>query len=475
MEQQRTKYLAKNTALFALNSIGTKVITFLLVPIYTKAFTTAEYGTVDLITTIATLLVPLITINIGEAVMRFALDEDTDKNDIMSIGLFFVALSLVLGTSIVFILTFFPDIEVSRKMVYFYCVFQGIYQTLSCNLRGQEKLFNYAVANILNTLLAAAFNIIFLLGLKIGINGYFYAYIIAFILSGIYCFVTGDVIRTIRHFKIDKKLLKSMAQYSIVLVPNSFMWWIMNSSDHIMVTSMIGIAANGIYAISYKIPSILSAFSTVFNQAWSYSAIHENKSIDREEFNNQMYDKLIQFQAIVTVLLMCVMKFFMKIYVQSEYYTAWEYTPYLLIGNFFLTMGTFLSTSYTVNKDSRGFLFSGSIGALVNLMLNGILIPVMHIHGAALATCISYITVFLYRVKDTKKYMIIHVFKREYILNYFILVLTGCTMAIPSYLGQILLFLEAAGILIINKRFVIECLNMAMHIAGKRNRNENGM
>ena len=85
---KRKQYLVKNTALFALNVIGTKLIIFLLVPLYTNAFTTAEYGTVDLINTIVTILVPIITINIGESVMRFALDENSDKNHIMSIGLF---------------------------------------------------------------------------------------------------------------------------------------------------------------------------------------------------------------------------------------------------------------------------------------------------------------------------------------------------------------------------------------------------
>ena len=57
---QRKKYLAKNTALFALNTIGTKLIIFLLVPLYTKAFTTSEYGIVDLVTTIGAILVPII-------------------------------------------------------------------------------------------------------------------------------------------------------------------------------------------------------------------------------------------------------------------------------------------------------------------------------------------------------------------------------------------------------------------------------
>lgn len=461
---QRKQYLAKNTALFALNSIGTRIITFLLVPLYTKAFTTSEFGAVDLVTTIGTILVPIITINIGEAVMRFALDDGANQNDIMSIGIFYAVLSFLFGFSAFLIAGIFPQISVSGWLVYCYCVSQGLYMTFSCNLRGQEKLFHYAVGNILHTFIAAGLNILFLIGMKLGVKGYFYAYILSNIVTFLYCFAVGDVIKTIRQFHIDTKLMRKMVTYAIVLVPNSLMWWIMNSSDHVMVTSMIGIAANGIYAVSYKIPSILSSLSTVFNQAWSYSAIHENTSKDSVEFNNLMFDKLVRFQLIITVFLMGVMKPFLKIYVQPAYYEAWKYTPYLLVGYFFLTMGTFLSTIYTVQKDSKGFLFSGTVGAVMNIMLNWFLIPLWGIHGAAFATCVSYIMVFLYRAKDTRKYMVIHVFRPEYIIGYMLLIITAFSMAIPYRWGYTVLLLEFITMVIINRKFAAECFETAKRI-----------
>ena len=94
---QRAQFLAKNTALFALNSIGTRIISFLLVPLYTVVFTTSDYGAIDLVSTIATILVPFITINIGESVMRFALDKDANRSHIMSIGIFFMFFFTFIG------------------------------------------------------------------------------------------------------------------------------------------------------------------------------------------------------------------------------------------------------------------------------------------------------------------------------------------------------------------------------------------
>ena len=464
----RKNYLAKNTALFALNTIGTKLIAFLLVPLYTKAFSTPEYGAVDLIATIGVILIPIITINIGEAVMRFSLDDNANRNDIMSVGLFYAALSFFFGFVTLLVVHFFPQITVNGWLVYLYCVSQGLYLVFSCNLRGQEKLLHYAIGNILQTFLVAILNIVFLIVLKIGINGFFYAYALANFIAFLYCAVFGNVKETLQSFRLDRKLMKAMVSYAIVLVPNSLMWWIMNSSDHIMVTSMIGIAANGIYAVSYKIPSILSAMSTVFNQAWSYSAIHEDKSDDREAFNNNMFDRLVRFQLLITVFLMGIMKPFLRIYVrQPAYYEAWKYTPYLLVGYFFLTLGTFLSTIYTVQKDSKGFLYSGSAGAILNVLLNFILIPIMGVHGAAFATCVSYITVFLYRSVDTRKYMVVHVFKREYVIGYVLLILTAVSMAIPYRWGYAVLAVEFLTVVAMNRSFVAECFQMAKRILSK--------
>jgi len=454
-QNSRKRYLLINTVLFAINSIGTRIITFLLVPLYTNVFSTAEYGVIDLITTIGIILVPIITVNIGEAVMRFSLDEDADKTTIASVGVFFSAISFLLGSIVVFTWNFFPQIGINKWVVYLYCVSQGLYITFSCNLRGQEKLAQFAIGNIIHTFAVATLNIVLLIYVKLGVNGYFGAYIISNIVTVLYCIVVGDVIEVLKRFRLRRELMKSMIAYSIVLVPNSLMWWIMNSSDHIMVTSMIGAAANGIYAVSYKIPSILSSLSTVFNQAWSYSAIKENKSEDKEAFNNNMFDMLVSFQLIVTVFLMFIIKPFLKIYVQESYYEAWKYTPYLLTGYFFLTMGTFLSTQYTVNKDSKGFLLSGTIGAIINIVLNALLIPKFKIHGAAFATCISYISVFLYRVIDTKKYIKINVFWGKYVIGYVILIITAITMFVPGRAGISLLLVELLSILILYRKFLI--------------------
>lgn len=462
--QQRNKYLLKNTVIFSIGNFGTKIISFFLVPLYTNILTTREYGTVDLIYTIGMVLVPLLTLNIGESIMRFALDKDADCDKIMSTGITILIFGAIIGLLILPIANLFESVSNYSIYIYLYTLTLAFSQIFLCYLRGKEFLLKYSIGNIIQSLTIAIFNIIFLIGMKKGIEGYLMAYILANVCTGLYGFWARKVNLVIKKYSIDIELSKNMIKYSVVLIPNSFMWWIMNSSDRMMVSAMISVTANGVYAVAYKIPTLLSTITTIFNQAWSYSAIREDESEDKEEYNNRVYENLVTIVIVVATGLLMIMKPFLSVYVGKEYYTAWHYVPYLIVGFVFMTLGSFIATSYTVHKDSMGFLISGTVGAIINLILNFILIPMMGVSGAAFATCISYFGVFVYRIKDTQKYIKLRVFKRKQICGYALLILSAMTCYLDNCIGQTLLVIEFICIILLNKEFVKGMLKIIFKI-----------
>lgn len=462
--QQRNKYLLKNTVIFSIGNFGTKIISFFLVPLYTNILTTREYGTVDLIYTIGMVLVPLLTLNIGESIMRFALDKDADCDKIMSTGITILIFGAIIGLLILPIANLFENVSDYSIYIYLYTLTLAFSQIFLCYLRGKEFLLKYSIGNIIQSLTIAIFNIIFLIGMKKGIEGYLMAYILSNVCTGLYGFWAGKVNLVIKKYSIDIELSKNMITYSVVLIPNSFMWWIMNSSDRMMVSAMISVTANGVYAVAYKIPTLLSTITTIFNQAWSYSAIREDESEDKEEYNNRVYENLVTIVIVVATGLLMIMKPFLSVYVGKEYYAAWHYVPYLIVGFVFMTLGSFIATSYTVHKDSMGFLISGTVGAIINLILNFILIPMMGVSGAAFATCISYFGVFVYRIKDTQKYIKLRVFKRKQICGYALLILSAMTCYLDNCIGQTLLVIEFICIILLNKEFVKSMLKIIFKI-----------
>ena len=428
----RTRYLAKNTLIFSLGNIGSKLVAFFLVPLYTNALVTGQYGTADLITNICIVVAPVIFLNIGEAVMRFSLDKNADIKGIMSAAYLVMLFALVPGALFAMCILLYKRLAEYIVLILFYVFTMGISQIFFCYLRGKEQLLMYSVGNIIQALLIAVFNILFLVVFGWGIKGYLLAYVISYAITAVYAFIAGKAYESFQGFHIDKELLKKMLLYSVVLIPNSFMWWIMNSSDRFMVIEMISAEIAGIYAISYKLPSIVAVVTGVFNQAYSYSAIKENDSKDRAEFNGSVFEAFFAFLMLTGMALLIILKPFMIIYVESKYYTAWMFSPPLIVGMAVMSMGTFLSNFYVVYKDSKGFLISAITGALVNIGLNFALIPWIGALGAAVATCVSYMAVFVYRFFDIRKYIKLKVFTVRNVIAFVLLVAAAVLVYVDS-------------------------------------------
>lgn len=436
--ESRNRYLAKNTLIFTIGNVGSKFISFFLVPLYTNVLSTEEYGIADLITTICAVMAPILILNISEAIMRFNLDKGADRAVISKTGIRIFEISILIGALFIPVYGFFSPIRDYGIYIFVYNISIGASTVFLCDLRGKELLLQYSIGNIILTLSSAFFNILFLVVFKSGVRGYITAFIIANFLTAVYAAFVGKSYKGYLKTKIDRAKMCEMIKFSSVLIPNTFMWWIMNSSDRVMVTAMIGSAASGVYAISYKLPTMISTVTGIFNQAWSYSAIRENGAIDENEYNNEIFRMLTSFAMLMGVGIITIIKPFLSFYVEKSYYIAWRYTPFLVIGCVYLTLGTFMSTTYNVHKDSMGFLLSASIGAITNIFLNFLLIPVFQVYGAALATCASYLVVFLFRYFHTRKYICFNLKNKEFIVGTVILLSASVIMFIDNYLGFIL-------------------------------------
>lgn len=438
VSESRNRYLLKNTLIFTLGNIGARMISFLLIPLYTNVLTKSQYGTVDLITTISTVAGPMLTLNIAESVMRFGLDKDADKEKNTQCGSIVLFIAMIIGLILIPICRHVTEVSEYAMYVYFYVISLSASQLFLCDLRGKELLLKYSLGNILQTLMIAILNIMFLLVLKMETGGYLLAYIIANFIVAVYAIIAGKDYKAFSFHNIDLYKLKEMVRYSVVLIPNTFMWWIMNSSDRIMVTYMVNSAANGIYAVSYKLPTLVSTLTGIFNQAWSYSAIREEGAEDESAYNNRVFKTLTAVVMMIGLFMMLITKPFLKIYVSAEYYNAWKYTPFLIVGCVYLTLSTFVATSYTVHKDSFGYLFSGMFGAICNVFLNFLWIPRIGVYGAALATGISYIAVFGFRILNTRKYIKYIIYNKEFIVGSVLLILSGVSMYNDNAIGVIL-------------------------------------
>lgn len=459
---KKYKDLIGNIGILTISNFGSKLLSFFLIQLYTSYLTTEEYGTFDIIFTTISLLIPILTMNILESTLRFSLEEKTEKKEVVKITNKYINISLVflfIITIINKLLNIIPSIN--NYLMYFivFYVITLLYQYLQNFSRGMNKIFDLGISGILNSIISLILNIYFLAFLKLGIEGYLLANIIANIIATIYLIIRIKFIKFICYKNINKNLEKEMVDYSKPLVLNSVSWWINNSADRYIVTWFKGIAENGIYSVSYKIPTILSVFQTIFNQAWLLSSVKEYKNKDSEKFFGTIYNMYNMLMVIACSGLILFIQLVAKILFAKEFFIAWRYVPFLMISVVFGALSGMLGGIFQAEKDSKFLSFTTIIGAIINIILNLILVYYFGAMGAAISTAISYFVVWICRLKKSKKYINFNVYYIRDCFCYTLLVIQSILLIfINNY--SILYSIQVLLVLIIIFSFKSEIIKL---------------
>lgn len=436
------RYLLKNTGILTIGTFSSKILVFLLVPLYTSVLSTAEYGSYDLVTTTMQLLLPLLSVNIIEAITRYAIDTQYDKKNVFLIGFKYVFLSIAIIGCLVGINSwglFWKDIAGYGWLIILYYVTYVLYQFLIQFCKGIEKVKEIAIAGVISTIGIIAFNILFLLIFDFRLAGFFGAYIIGQALACIYLLNSFPVVEYFRTEK-NRALEKEMILYALPLTFNSLSWWINNASDRYVVTGMCGIDANGIYSVSYKIPVILNTVQSIFIQSWQISALKEYGKDKSEEFYSETFRFISFLMCLSCAVLIALTKVIARFMFAKDFYAAWQYVPFLLISIVINSASGILGPILSAQKKTKEMGISAVCGASINLVLNIILILVFGVQGAAIATMVSSFVIF-----GCRRY-----FLKDYHLK------DSCLV----YISWILLIIQAYAI-IYTKQYWIQILIVA--------------
>ena len=429
------RYLLKNMGLMTISSFASKILSFILVPLYTAILTTDEYGTYDIYTTTAFLLIPLLSVCISDAVLRFALDKENEPSEVFSIGIMFyvracVCVSILVVVNYIFgIIKVFNQYPIFFLSYYFLCLLSDI---LTQFARGLERISDVAISGILSSVTTISLNILFLLIIPLGIDGYFIANISAFGITALYLFLRLHAWKYVK-CHVTKDLKNKMVACSSPLILNQIGWWINNASDRYIVTWLCGTAANGIYSVAYKIPSLLSVFQTIFNQAWTLSAVKELNE-EASHFYTNIYKIYNCGLVIVCSILIAADKIIARLLFANDFYEAWKYAPYLMLAVVFGSLSGLLGGIFTAAKDSKVIARTTAVGASVNTILNVIFVYIVGPIGAAIATLISYILVWIVRLRKAKRAVIIDICLPRDIVSYIIMVFQAIILFISNNL-----------------------------------------
>ena len=449
------KTLLSNTLLISIGTFGSKLLVFLMVRFYTGYLTPSDYSTADLITQTANLLFPIISMGIADGVFRFVLDRESDKKSVFTIGALCIAAGSLLFFIIAPLLGLVDDFKGYVWLIVVYTIASCLHSLCAFYLRAIGKTAMFAIQGIINTMLVIALNILFLAVFDMGILGYVLSVVLADTLCTAFLVVKEKLWKAIT-LKPDFGLLKPMLKYSIPLIPTTIFWWVTSVSNRYMVNAFIGSEANGLYAVSYKLPTLLTLVSTMFMQAWQYSAVAEDDG-NREEHAKFFSTVWCSFQAVMFLAGSAVIAFAKvatKILTADEYYSSWQYVPLLSVTMIFTAFVSFTGTVYTINKKSVLSFLTAFVGAASNVVLNFILIPTVGVQGAALASVTSYLLVFIIRCFNVKKYIAFKLYSGHIILNSVIIFVQSAVMIFEIKYWIIIEALCILALAVINFKFL---------------------
>lgn len=400
--------LLKNTLIYTAGNLGAKLLSFLMVPLYTFYLTKADLGTYDLLLTSASLLVPFISIQMSEAAYRWLLDIKADNgtqkqaavtnslavflvNNLVFIALFAVAqLYIKIPSAIPFVIILFTN----GLMGFLQMVARGL---------GLNKVYSFVGFSYTFFLLLA--NGLFVMLLHWQLPGILYSIIVSGVIAIAILAYRCRLHKLLSFSLIDKKAIKAMMAYAWPLMPNAISWWLINEVNRFIILFYLGIDANGIFAISNRFPSIILIVNSIFMLAWQDHAIQLNDSEEKDAFYSKIFNVFVSLELSLVICLTAVSRYVVKLVVSPLFFHSWVYMPILYLGVAFASFAAFLGVGYLSSKQTRGLFTTTIFGSVVNVLISVLTIRSIGLYAPAAGTCVGFLVIWLLRLRQTRGFI----------------------------------------------------------------------
>ncbi len=389
----------KSSGIFFVGTVMTKLISFLLLPLYTSYISPDDYGAYDLGLTYIMFFCSVLYFDIWSGIMRFMYDyTGNERKKPISSGIGIFLCSTLMYTITMLVIA--PHLNLQ------YPFLLGLYgvlmncQTLAGYIaRGYEKNVLYTAAGIVGSFVTILFNILLLVGLKMDYSALIIASCVGFLVN-ILIIVIGlkePHVFSLRSF--DFQIFKDMFVFSLPLCVNSVAYWFLTSYNRVVIDAELGAAVNGFYAIAGRFGSMITLFTTCFQMAWqelSFSKTARNDNL--EEFYSVAINNFIKCMGAGLAILIPVIYIIYPFMVNESYGVGKELIPLYLFGTILSTISSFLGNAFTAIKKNNLLFWTMVIGSVSNVVCIHLLIGVVGMQASNISLAVGFFMSCLARV-----------------------------------------------------------------------------
>ncbi|MBU0474043.1 MAG: oligosaccharide flippase family protein [Bacteroidetes bacterium] len=400
---KKLKELSKDTAVYGVSTMIGRFLGFLLFPIYTNVFSPTEYGHFTVVYAYLAFLNVVYIYGMDAAFMKYtSLATADEKKATFSTPYLFVATTTVIF-SIIFYLFLHPisegiNLPIQYSYLLIYVIFILLFDTLSLipfnSLRLERKTQKFTLIKITNIIINLALNVVLILGYGFGIESIFISNLVASIFSFV---VLLPEISQKLSFSINFIVLKKMLKFGIPYLAAAFTSMIVQVIDVPIVEKLTNTATLGIYRANYRLGIFMMLFVQMFNYAWQPFFLTNAKEENAKEIFSKVFTLFLIASAIIWAFLSLFVENIVQIEIAGrtllgrEFLSGLPIIPIILLAYLFNGLYMNFTAGIYIEEKTKYFPIVTISGALVNVIVNFTLIPILGIMGAAWATLASYI------------------------------------------------------------------------------------
>ncbi len=402
----KIKQLSKDTLLYGLSTMLGRFVNFLLVPLYTNLFAPAEYGVVVNYYAFIGLITVLYHYGMDSAYLKFGRNKEfpdtkiTFSTSLITVTATGLLLSLILLSINQFAIQ--PALSIPEQYSYLISFIIGI---TFCDmlaaipfveLRLQKRALRFSVVKIINIIVNVGMNIYLILILKKGIEAVFISNLIASVLTVI---LLADVYVKLFTAKLSFPLLKRMLKFALPYLPGGFAAIMLHVIDRPIVEKLTDFSSLGIYQANYRLGIFMMLYINMFQYAWQPFFLEHQNDKDATKIFSKVMTYFTLVGCVITLVIslfindLATFEIFGKSMIGKAYWSGLSIVPIVLLAYLFNGFHVIFTAGIFIKENSKSVPLIMGIGAISNVILNFILIPIFHITGAALATLGSYILI----------------------------------------------------------------------------------
>ena len=419
----------KNSMIYGLGFLFLRGISFLLLPIYTNLLSTYDAGVIFIIYTILAFLNPVFSFGMDSALFKFFYSKSFSKTEVISSSILSLLVSSSTLAGSIILISFFKKNILSID--YNWLVFIGLilfFDSLSSRLlliiRLLEKTWYYLFIGFINIISSLGLNIFFIYFMNLGEKGAVYALALTALIQLLALLPLAFKYVTFYH--LNYILIKKMFSFGIPFFPAALLFIVTGMIDRFFINYFLSMEQVGIYGAGYKLGSIVSIIVIAFNLNWQpYYLKHSQNKMFLENIK-----KISQIFAIILLFistsisigwnLVIKIQLFNYHLIGSEFWDAGIIIPWIAFGYYFYGLFVLQMPSIYIRNKQLWIPFFWGLAAIINIILNILLIPRLGLMGAGVATLLSYLIMFICIYKKNQKWMPLN-FINKFLIFYFIL------------------------------------------------------